>query len=411
MRPSDAGYQPIHARTGDTPPLVIPRAEDTAGEPAEIPPQRGSGELFGGPLANPLLADPLLAPWREQLAGLDDPWPAGPSEVPDDPLDLPPPPPPAVVARLLSGPDALPREAWPRDDDTMPLALGPARRHLDRDADRDAEQNPEQNPLETPPRGLRKFDLGSVPASVTPPRTWRKAAWFAVGTSAAVACGLVIAAIQLVGTPWSGSTIDALPAYPTTPLEIERLPIQETSTPPATSRQARKDPSTNPGRGAGTPPVSATGPAGDVEAAGSSTVPQTLAPSSTAPEAALPPSVLAGNTPPLRTTVGPLPVTPTAPEKMGDRTEEYFALVAVDPVAAYALCTGDLAEEGPEGIAARYHGVERVEVQEIVIDRNHAVTTSTLRLVHGDGTSTVEKRRLIFTWGGDPKIIDDKLLS
>ncbi len=47
---------------------------------------------------------------------------------------------------------------------------------------------------EAPATGLRKFDLGNVPASVTPPRSWRRAAWFAVGTSAAVVLGLTVAA-------------------------------------------------------------------------------------------------------------------------------------------------------------------------------------------------------------------------
>jgi hypothetical protein len=52
-------------------------------------------------------------------------------------------------------------------------------------------------------------------------------------------------------------------------------------------------------------------------------------------------------------------------------------------------------------------GVERVEVQAITIDRNQAITTSTIKVVREDGTVTIETRRLTFTWGGDPKITED----
>src|SRR5690606_9920859 len=46
--------------------------------------------------------------------------------------------------------------------------------------------------------GLSKFDLGNVPASVTPPRSWRKAAWFATMSSCGVAVALVLAGSYLV---------------------------------------------------------------------------------------------------------------------------------------------------------------------------------------------------------------------
>jgi len=105
--------------------------------------------------------------------------------------------------------------------------------------------------------------------------------------------------------------------------------------------------------------------------------------------------------------VGPAPVTPTNPQRMGDVTEAYYAMVTDNPEAAHELTTGGMAREGAEGIEARYAGVERVEVQDITIDRNQAITTSTVKLVHEDGTETIEQRQLTFTWGGDPKITDE----
>src|SRR5699024_5173020 len=51
---------------------------------------------------------------------------------------------------------------------------------------------------ERAPSGLEVFDLGSVPASVTPPRTWRRAAWFATVSSGSVV-GLLFAGAFLLG--------------------------------------------------------------------------------------------------------------------------------------------------------------------------------------------------------------------
>src|SRR5699024_6243537 len=60
---------------------------------------------------------------------------------------------------------------------------------------RNSESEP---PTEPAPSGLEVFDLGSVPASVTPPRTWRRAAWFATVSSGSVV-GLLFAGAFLLG--------------------------------------------------------------------------------------------------------------------------------------------------------------------------------------------------------------------
>lgn len=263
---------------------------------------------------------------------------------------------------------------------------------------------------ETTATGLRKFDLGNVPASVTPPRSWRKAAWFAVGTSAAVVLGLSIAAVELMGRPVSdGTLIDAMPAYPTGPLTLERLPNEETTTGPSNTKKAtppnRPTPSVSqPKRPAPQGPTSQDEPH-DTVIGSSADGPTGNDPTSDDPTSQDMTSTTQQE--PYRTTVGPAPVTPTDPAAMGDRTEEYFKLVTSDPSAAHAMTTGGMAREGAEGIEARYTGVRRVEVQAITIDRNEAVTTSTVRVVHDDGTETIEHRQLTFTWGGDPKITDE----
>jgi hypothetical protein len=261
---------------------------------------------------------------------------------------------------------------------------------------------------DTPPSGLRKFDLGTVPASVTPPRSWRKAAWFAVGTSAAVVLGLAFASAELMGKPVDEPMIDALPAYPTGPLTLEKLPNEQTTSdvPGTTKRNkpptSKKSSSTTPsddrlpdtvtGNTADLPSVSEPGPG-----TGTGTGTPGSTPTPTVQQV------------PTRVTVGPQPVTPTDPQKMGDTTEEYFRLVTSDPAAAHAMTTGGMARKGAKGIAERYAGVARIEVREITIDRNKATTTSLVKVVREDGTETVEERRLTFTWGGDPKITDDSI--
>ena len=255
---------------------------------------------------------------------------------------------------------------------------------------------------EPPATGLRTFDLGNVPASVTPPRSWRRAAWFAVGTSAAVVLGLTVAAAELMGRPVNDTgLIDALPALPSGPLTIAPLPGELTTTPttphphPTTSSQDKPD--TTSSAPASPPPMDTVidGTTSHPEPGTSGPGTGTTTPAPTTPSQ------------PARRTVGPAPVTPTDPQAMGDRTEKYFTLVTTDPAAAHAMTTGGMAREGEEGIEARYAGVRRVEVQDITIDRNNAVTTSTIKIVRDDGTETVEHRQLTFTWGGDPKITDD----
>src|SRR6266545_4477007 len=102
------------------------------------------------------------------------------------------------------------RGAYPDEDDTVEiLGLLPRPRREPEPLPPIAYANPE-----TPATGLRKFNLGTIPASVTPPRTWRRAAWFAVGTAGFVVMALGFAAIQLVGNPKRNYTIDALPGQP-----------------------------------------------------------------------------------------------------------------------------------------------------------------------------------------------------
>jgi hypothetical protein len=252
------------------------------------------------------------------------------------------------------------------------------------------------------PTGLRKFNLGTIPASVTPPRTWRRAAVFAVGTAVLVVLGLGYAAVALVGNPRRGTTINGLPGQPTQHLVITGLPgeraealdePQPTSSAPARTTSSAPQPTQardmRPARPAPAPAPG--GRPGAVDPGGAAR-PDAVAPTTRAPE---------------RSTVGPAPSPASDPEKMGDRTEAYYAQVLRHPEAAYRLTAGPMHAEGPEGIEARYADVESIEVRDITIDPNWSFTRSTLVIVRKDGTRTTVHRELTFSHGSDPKITSD----
>jgi hypothetical protein len=247
--------------------------------------------------------------------------------------------------------------------------------------------------------GLRKFNLGTIPASVTPPRTWRRAAAFAIGTAVLVVVGLSVATYTLVGNPRRGTTI-GLPGQPSQNLIIRDLPGDVGTTNPAhpsptptasrpatTTRQPATPPRTNTPRPTGADAV--------VRPAPAPSQPQALA------------GRPAGPTPPARSTISADPTPVSDPQKMGDRTELYYAQVTSNPAAACALTAGAMRAEGPEGIEARYVDVQRVEVKDITIDPSWSFTRSTLVIVHRDGTTTTEHRELTFSHGSDPKITSD----
>lgn len=246
---------------------------------------------------------------------------------------------------------------------------------------------------DAPATGLAKFDLGSIPASVTPPRSWRHAAWFAVAATLLVMVGLTYAAVTLVTDPRKPEVVDALPglpSYPGLPLELpgdavmsERPPAPAPSSAPTTTSAKPSD-----RQQLTAPPPGKT-----------TQVPAVPAPTTAAPTTTAAPS-------PTRTTVQtPVLVGPVAdPDKIGDRTETYFAQVTQDPDAAYSMTTGQARYDGQEELERRYADVSRIEVQRMTIDANRSKTFSTLRLIRKDGSVITEERELVFTYSSDPKI-------
>lgn len=253
---------------------------------------------------------------------------------------------------------------------------------------------------DAPAAGLAKFNLGSIPASVTPPPSWRRAAWFSVAASALVLVGLVFAASSLVTGPRKPDVVDALPGLPTAP-NMLTVPTEETTREPLPTEvptTTTATPTTTRDRTSAQPPP----PREPTQAPRPTTTTTQDGTRPTPPPAR-----------PTRTTVStPMLVpAPTDPQAMGDRTEEYYRQVVEDPDAAYAMTTGPLHREGPDSIERRYPDVKRVEVESITIDANRGTTRSRLRVVRADGSATTMERELTFTYGSDPKITADSAAS
>ncbi|MFD9960354.1 hypothetical protein [Amycolatopsis sp. NPDC058986] len=270
--------------------------------------------------------------------------------------------------------------------------------------------------LAPPADGLGTFDLGSVPASVTPPKTWRKAAWFATGASGAVVVGLLFAGTLLVGKPeteqasqggWPGYRGGA-PVVSEDPSALTP-PGQHGGTGghPSSGRPERAIGNTSNSPGGSTsgtsdsPDGSATDPAGTPLTTSTSRPGSPSAPStSRAPQK---PPV----TPADRTTTPP-PIWYAAPQNaqaMGDNSEKFFNTVTTNPGEASSVTTGELHDEGPQRLSERYADVAYFEVKKVSIDQRKSQTVNTVEVTHKDGTKTIEQHTLKF--GDGDKITSD----
>lgn len=254
--------------------------------------------------------------------------------------------------------------------------------------------------LAPPLDGLDAFDLGSVPASVTPPRSWRKAAWFATVSSGGVAVALLLAGSYMVGQPvnppvaqegWVG--LNAKPPVVHDDGFASEDPSQRRSDAQRSSSVPQRiadvvgvHPSESNGRtpsdGPSSPPVSgvpSTTPGGPTTPAEPQKPPPTAAPRETRSDAVyrFPPDA----------------------ETMGNRSEIFFNEITENPERAHEQTGGEMYAEGSDAIAQRYADIAYFEVQHIYIDQKSRETVNTVKVVYVDGTTTTEQRTLQFEEG------------
>jgi hypothetical protein len=239
--------------------------------------------------------------------------------------------------------------------------------------------------VDTDPVGLRKFGIGTVPASVTPPRQWRRAAWFSVGSSVAVLVALLVVGALLVGPSRMRTQIESFPGNPLqVPLPTTTIMPDRQLPPGAPSEVAATD---------GKTPAAAPLAAAD---GGSSTT------GAHAPANPAPPTI---------TTVPGVTKPVVDPGKIAQQTQHFFAAVASNVGEAYQLTSGTLKADGEAALQLRYQDVASVQVQGITIDPGKGITINTVLVTHKDGTTSAEQHVLAFTPGALPLISQDTPVS
>ncbi|MEU4448783.1 hypothetical protein AB0K14_35135 [Actinosynnema sp. NPDC050801] len=248
------------------------------------------------------------------------------------------------------------------------------------------EPPPPQDPfLDSDAVGLRKFNIGLVPASVTPPRTWKRAAWFAVLSSAGVLVGLAVAAANLVGSNSPAERI-GLPGYPTdVPLLTGFLATPQPSATP-TVRRVPAEAVANGLAAATGERTSAGGSSPSGRTAGLAN-PETSAQVTTVPAES-----------------GPV----VDADTIAVNTELFYEEVAANSDSALTLVSDTFRITGEALLGEDFADVSLIEVREITVDPARAVTVSTLQVTRKDGSTTTQKRELVFTTTGVPLIDDER---
>ncbi|OZM74953.1 hypothetical protein CFN78_01765 [Amycolatopsis antarctica] len=273
-----------------------------------------------------------------------------------------------------------------------------------------------------PADGLGKFDLGTVPASVTPPRSWRRAAWFAAASSGGVVVAMLFAGSLFVGSPDQNSAIngwtDRRGGHPL--LDQEQFSGEPPTQAPAIPAPGSS--TSGPGTVEGTTDSVADGLTSDSALATAGPGGTGPAPGTTGGTTGAPGST-GGTTDPTGTGSTGAPTTSRPPEKpgpsspqivyrdedsmktmfapraktMAERTQTYLDTVTEDPAAAREITTGDLQAQGTDGLARKYEGIAYFEVERVEVDREQAVTINTVKVVRDDGSVSRETRTLAFT--------------
>ncbi|MEU4740518.1 hypothetical protein AB0G02_08615 [Actinosynnema sp. NPDC023658] len=240
---------------------------------------------------------------------------------------------------------------------------------------------PEDPLVDTDAVGLRKFNIGLVPASVTPPRTWKRAAWFSVLSSAGVLVGLAVAAANLVGSNNPAERI-GLPGYPT---DVPLLTGFATTPPPSTTPPTDRVPAAAVANGL----VAATG----ARSPGVGGIPAQRAGDQPAPDTSAHVTTVPADTRPV-----------VDADAIAVNTELFYEEVTGNSGTALTLLSEAFRATGEALLHQEFADVSLIEVREISVDPTRGVTVSTLQLTHKDGSRTTQKRELVFTTGGVPRI-------
>jgi hypothetical protein len=254
--------------------------------------------------------------------------------------------------------------------------------------------------------GLRKFNLGSVPASVMPDKSWRPAMWFSLCASAIALATIAGLSSTLVSSPTSEDMVKALPAIPS---NIPDYLQNGTSSPfvPRSSAPHKKSTTGKPSKVVLAPdPTRPTRTVIDVvtDTINQPSMPQSPTPSGTPSSISSTPS----STQDPKVSIESTSATPTADGKqMASTTQAYYDAVVSDPSKAYAMTSGQLHDDGEAALAQKYAGIAKIQISQIDADPNSGTTTNDVTFTKKDGSTYSETRTLTFNSDRTPKITND----
>ena len=234
------------------------------------------------------------------------------------------------------------------------------------------------------------------PVSVTPPRTWRRAAWFAVGASCVALTALVVGASQLAGR--SGSIV-SFPGLPTGGL-LTAQPLGPPVHPPgpATTVPGGHGPGGTDGPSggiAGGEPGG--GPRGDGRAGGPAETWTASSRPGRQSGASIPPSVT------IMPTTGQPAV--SADELVAGTTQFYDQLPS-NLNAAWAMLSPRAKKGGFDSFREQWADTEQVHLQQVIVDADDSSVLATVQTVTTDGVEHVRQFRLGFV-KSHPLTIDE----
>ncbi|HEY4460150.1 MAG TPA: hypothetical protein VGN81_37920, partial [Pseudonocardiaceae bacterium] len=237
----------------------------------------------------------------------------------------------------------------------------------------------------------------------TPPRTWRRAAWFTIFCSAAALVGLLFVTSELVGPVHVASDIDSLPGLPTN-LPFNQGPASSSTPPSSRHRQPPSRPDQSPRPGLPGNPVQPTDAQGNPITTDNGTGSSDNTPPSGggAPVSGGAPST--GPTSPSTVTTvnsGPPAVDPA---KLGHITEQFFGDVVSNTDAAANMTAGTVHDNAKAIIEQNYGDISTIQIKSVSVDPSSGVTVSLLQVTNKDGSTSTQQRTLQFTLSGDPKI-------
>lgn len=249
---------------------------------------------------------------------------------------------------------------------------------------------PERDPLiDTGSVGLRMFNLGTIPASVTPPRTWRRAAWFTVVASIAALAGLVAVGGLLVGPVRDTDRSVAAPYFP----DGRPLAAIGGSADPGGHGDAGRRPAPR------TPMVNL---AGNTSSLSRPVSGYGVDPGPVLPLPTMGPGSVVATLPAISATVGGDPV--VDPVQLLKKTRTFFAEVTTNTTAAVQLTTGRAFHDALSLIKHKYGNVASITIQQISLDPTSGLTICRLLVVDKNGVTQTQQIELQFTLSSDPKI-------